>query len=175
MLHFVLFVPSALQRPLYILNADGEQAINPHVFLNLMSVGTPSLSTAFLVPQWGGIVIYNPPPESTSHMQLSSSQLKPIFSSFSDQLRALLGVPKLPPGARIAVTDSAAPILTDWQLDALLRRRILENVQSSQDTLLSIIKLVEQIGNMPVGRDVKDDVNGALAALDKVKYNVLLS
>src|SRR5580704_1659169 len=117
-----------------------------------MSVGTLSSSTAFLVPQWGGIVIYNPPSETSSHLQLSAAQLKPVFSSFSNQLLALLGVPKLPPNVRVAVNDSVAPILTEWQLDSLLRRRTLENVRGSQDTLLSIVKLVEQIGNMPVGK-----------------------
>jgi phosphatidylinositol glycan class S len=137
-------------------------------------IGSPSPSTAFLVPQWGGIVIYNPPPETERHLRLSSAPLNPVFSSFSTQLLALLGVPKLPSSVRIVAADDSTPILTDWQLDALLRRRTLENVRGSQDTLLSIIKLVEQIGNMPVGRGVKDDVNGALTALEKVLAHILL-
>ena len=60
------------------------------------------------------------------------------------------------------------PCITDWQLDALLRRRTLENASGSQDTLLSIIKLVNQINNMPVGEDVRDDVEYALSALTQV-------
>jgi len=151
-LHFVLYVPSVTQRPLYILNADG----------------TPSQSTAFLLPQWGGIVLFNPPSpnhEPRQHTYLSSHSLAPIMNSFSSQLLALLGVPPLPPTVRSVQSDST---LTDWQLDALLRRRIFENVDKSMETLGSIVQLVDQIENMPVGAGVRGDVQDALSALDKV-------
>jgi phosphatidylinositol glycan class S len=61
-----------------------------------------------------------------------------------------------------------APVLTGWQLDALLRRRALENAEGAQDTLKSIVKLVDQIENMPVGQNVKGDVQDSLTALDQV-------
>ncbi|KAJ7664300.1 phosphatidylinositol-glycan biosynthesis class S protein-domain-containing protein [Mycena rosella] len=146
-LHFILFVPSASRRPLQILDAEGQ----------------PSSSDAFLLPQWGGIVIYNPPADLQSHTQLPSSALHSVFSTFAGQLLALLGVPSLPPDLR---TD--ASVLTGWQLDALLRRRALENAENTQDTLESIIKLVDQIENMPVGQDVKGDVQHSLTALDQM-------
>jgi phosphatidylinositol glycan class S len=133
-----------------------------------------SSSNAFLLPQWGGIVIYNPPRERAPHA-LSSDHLDPIFSSFSDQLLALLGVPKLPDSVRVETSGTLVPLLTEWQLDAVLRRRTLKNVKGTQDTLLSIVKLVEQIGNMPVGKYVKDDVQDALVALDKVLATQFLS
>jgi GPI-anchor transamidase subunit S len=84
---------------------------------------------------------------------------------FSSQLLALLGVPPLPPSVRPAQFNST---LTNWQLDALLRRRILENVDKSAETLGSIVQLVDQIENMPVGAGVRGDVQNALGALDKV-------
>lgn len=86
--------------------------------------------------------------------------------SFSTQLLALLGVPSLPPSVRSVQQGDTT--LTDWQIDALLRRRMLENIEKSQETLLSIVQLVGQIENMPVGKGVKGDVLGALDALDKV-------
>lgn len=58
-------------------------------------------------------------------------------------------------------------VLSDWQLDALLRRRTFENAQGSQDTLSSIVKLIDRIENMPVGDGVRDDVQNALYALMK--------
>ncbi|KAF5310515.1 hypothetical protein D9619_008010 [Psilocybe cf. subviscida] len=122
-LHFVLFVPSAARRPLRILD-EHEQA---------------SPSSAFLLPQWGGIVIHNSNELDTHD----------VFSSFATQLLALLGLSST----------------SDWHLDALTRRRTLENAHSSQDTLRSIVKLVDQIENMPLGADVKGDVEGALDAL----------
>ena len=45
----------------------------------------------------------------------------------------------------------------------------MENTAGAQDTLQSIVRLVAQIGDMPVGEDVKGDVEDALSALDKVR------
>ena len=154
MLHFILFVPSLNQSPLRILNPDGGI----------------SSSNAFLLPQWGTILLYNPlhrnqnPPPST---ELSLSDLEPIFKSFATQLLTLLGAPQLPPNVARSSTESA--VLTDWQLDALMRRRALENAERAKDTLRSIVKLVDEIQNMPVGKDVRDDVVNALNELDEVR------
>ena len=90
-----------------------------------------------------------------------------MFSSFSKQLLALLGAPPLPQSVTHSTTDRAS-FLSDWQLDALIRRRALENAQGSQDTLRSIVKLVDQIENMPVGEDVRDDIEDALISLANV-------
>ncbi|TFK34450.1 phosphatidylinositol-glycan biosynthesis class S protein-domain-containing protein [Crucibulum laeve] len=151
-LHFVLFIPSSDRRPLKIANADGSL----------------SASGAFLLPQWGGIVIHNPTPQDVpSDTDLPPTDLDQVFSVFSNQLLALLGVPHLPVGVQRGVSEREA-LITDWQLDALLRRRALENAEGAQDTLRSIVKLVDQIENMPVGEDVKGDVQDALAALDKM-------
>lgn len=126
------------------------------------SIGTPSTSNTFLLPQWGGIVIHNNP----TTPNLSKPELDSIFSSFSQLLLTLLGVPELPSGVEFTPT-SRSP-LSQWQVDALLRRRTLENTQSSRETLLSLIKLVDSIENMPVGEDVKQDVQGALDSLLEV-------
>lgn len=95
---------------------------------------------------------------------LTTADLVPVFSAFSSQLTALLGVPSLPRGVRSKV-DSP---LSDWQLDALLRHRISENILSSQQTLHSIVKLVDQIEAMPVDQKVRGDVHNALSALEEV-------
>jgi GPI-anchor transamidase subunit S len=50
-----------------------------------------------------------------------------------------------------------------------MRRRTLENAHGSQETLQSIVKLVDQIENMPVGQDVLGDVHNALTALEEVR------
>ncbi|KAG0704920.1 phosphatidylinositol-glycan biosynthesis class S protein-domain-containing protein [Suillus ampliporus] len=143
-LHFVLFVPAETHSPLKII--DGE--------------GRPTSQSSFLLPQWGSIFILNDE-HNPSSLHLSYNDLKPVFRNFATQLAALLGVPPVPIG--LSVGEST--ILSDWQLDALLRRRALQNVQGSQDTLYSIVKLVDQINNMPVGQVVRDDVLDALASL----------
>ena len=143
-LHFVVFIPSKEHDPLYILD----------------EAGNPTTSNAFILPQWGGIIILN------KHLpHLNSAALRPVFQTFKTQLLTLLGVPELPPaGIRLEANEP----FSQWQFDALMRRRTAENVKESQDTLLSIVKLVNQIQNMPVGKDVKGDVLGALNALERV-------
>ncbi|KAJ6558214.1 phosphatidylinositol-glycan biosynthesis class S protein-domain-containing protein [Mycena capillaripes] len=153
-LHFIVFVPSSERRPLQILDSHG----------------LASSSDAFLLPQWGGIVIYNPPNKMRKNTQFPQSALNSVFSTFSTQLLALLGVPDLPPDVRMD-----APVLTGWQLDALTRRRALENAEGAKDALESIVKLVEQIENMPVGLDVKGDVQDSLTALHCVPVTPRLS
>ncbi|KXN90300.1 hypothetical protein AN958_04333 [Leucoagaricus sp. SymC.cos] len=149
-LHFVLFIPSAARRPLHILTHGGN--ISP--------------STSFILPQWGGIAIYNPPiDEAGRNTILPSSINDQVFHEFSRQLLALLGVPSLPGRVENHPPNSS---LSMWQIDTLMRRRALENAKGAQDTLTSIIKLVDQIENMPVKDDVKDDVQGALDALERM-------
>lgn len=146
-LHFILFIPSAERRPLVILTDDE---------------GTVSPSSAFLVPQWGGIVIHNPTSISSSGT-LPDHDVSAVFAAFATQLQSLLGVATLARGVH------APKGLSAWQLDGLTRWRTLENAQGSQDTLASIVKLVNQIANMPVGADVRDDVEDALAALQDMR------
>ncbi|KAL1948973.1 hypothetical protein VTO73DRAFT_10779 [Trametes versicolor] len=146
-IHFVLFVPSTKNSPLHILDQQGS--VHP--------------SNAFLLPQWGGIVLLNPPKEASPIARLTPADLRPIFATFAYQLLTLLGVPGLPLHVRTAQREP----FTDWELDALLRQRAFENVQGSADTLEAIVRLVDQIENMPVGQDVVGDVQDALDALNE--------
>lgn len=90
--------------------------------------------------------------------------LRDPFIIFQHQLLSLLGVPALPAGV---IFDGSDPF-SDWQLDALVRHRARENLANTKETLNSIVALVKQIDNMPVGQDVRGDVQGALNALDNV-------
>lgn len=126
--------------------------------------GSPTNQNAFLLPQWGGIFVLNRPAQDAIMTHLTAADLVPAFTAFSTQLTALLGVPSLPRGVR---SEVASP-LSDWQLDTLLRRRTSENILSSQQTLHSIVKLVDQIETMPVDQRVRGDVHNALSALEEV-------
>lgn len=132
--------------------------------VHLHLVDSLSPSNAFILPQWGGIVILNAADRGSFH--LTKASLDPVFATFQVQLASLLGLSGLPPRVR---SDMAEPsIITEWELDALMRRRALENVKSTKETLRSIVRLVDQIENMPVGHDVLGDVQDALTALDEV-------
>ncbi|KAF8591320.1 hypothetical protein K439DRAFT_1611324 [Ramaria rubella] len=159
-LHFILFVPSASRRPLVVQTPAGKR------------------SDSFVVPQWGSIVILDPSTlnKKDEYLQeggihLSTTDLAGPFNAFRSQLLTLLGVPSLPPSISYPQPSSAlnkSNLLSEWQLDALLRKRALENTRDSKEALSSIVKLVDQIENMPVGQDVKGDVHGALDAIDQV-------
>ncbi|KAF6764310.1 phosphatidylinositol-glycan biosynthesis class S protein-domain-containing protein [Ephemerocybe angulata] len=138
-LHFILFVPSASHTPLRIID---------------------SKSSAFILPQWGGVSIYNTP-SIWSTQQLSDRGLQRAFSTFSTQLS-------------YTTWHSSSPedtgLISQWQLDALIRRRMLETAKGTRDTLRSFIKLANQLENMPVREDVRNDIEGSLDALEKL-YN----
>ncbi|KAI0298712.1 phosphatidylinositol-glycan biosynthesis class S protein-domain-containing protein [Multifurca ochricompacta] len=146
-LHFVLFIPSISHSPLHILDSTQQ----------------PTFSNAFVLPQWGGIVLLNMPIDAPPKFHLTEAELDQVFSGFQVQLLRLIGVPELPLGVQSANSDRP---LTDFQLDTLYRQRAFENAGSSKETLQSIIKLVDQISNMPVGQDVRDDVRESLSALE---------
>lgn len=93
---------------------------------------------------------------------MTPDHLEGVFSAFRFQLFSLLGVPELPKGV---VSPGNTP-LSQWQMDSMLRQRSLENVLSTTETLDSIIKLVNQIENMPVKEDVKGDIQNALDSLE---------
>jgi len=150
------------------MNQEGISFVSTQYRFLIIFEGSVTSSNAFLLPQWGGIVILNlSEQEASPDLELLSTNLDAIFSIFSNHLLALLGVPPLPPGVSRPIGDSNH-ILSDWQLDALLRRRSLENAYRSQETLQSIVKLVDQIENMPVGQDVLGDIQNTLAALEEV-------
>ncbi|TEB34174.1 hypothetical protein FA13DRAFT_1753791 [Coprinellus micaceus] len=135
-LHFLLFIPSASHTPLKILT---------------------SKSDAFLLPQWGGISIYNTP-HLASFAHLSDRTLHRTFTTFSTQLLTLLGIPELPAG--IASQD----IIADLPV-AAGRADEKEGVGDCQgDTGY----LANSIENMPVHADVRDDIEGSLDALEKM-------
>lgn len=119
-------------------------------------------SNAFILPQWGGIVVNNFPSDTASHVRMTPDHLEGIFHAFRLQLFSLLGIPELPAGV---VSLDCMPI-SRWQMDTLFRQRSLENVVSTTETLDSIIKLVGQIENMPVKEDVKGDIQDALDCLE---------
>ncbi|CAE6444740.1 unnamed protein product [Rhizoctonia solani] len=152
-LHFVLFVPSLARRPLYIQDVQGKI----------------TQFNSFLLPQWGGVAIMNPKSDGTANSVLTLQDLRPIFHIFRKQLEGLLGVPVLPPPVGLQLDRGAVSkqVLTGWQLDTLLRRRALENIRGSVQTLNSIIDLTGQIENMPIGLSVRNDILSALEELSQ--------
>lgn len=114
--------------------------------------------------------MFNPPETQV----LRVDDLLSPSAAFLGQLHSLLGVPRSPALVNHQPREAG---LSSWQLDTMLRKRSIENIRDSQDTLRSIVRLVNQIENMPVGEKVRGAVDASLAALRQVRpslapYNV---
>ena len=141
-INFILYIPHPSIRPLYI-----ESAIQ----------------NSFLLPQWGGIQIYNPP-SGTKHLDIAS--LRPAFATFIMHLLNLLGTPVLSE----SISEENRVILSPWQLDGLVRQRAAENLVAAGGTMGSLARLVRKIPNMAIPQEIRSDVLLTLSHLDKVLF-----
>lgn len=141
-LNFILYVPKVEHRPLLIM--DGAAVVE---------------SNSFLLPQFGSIVIHNPPVEGHT-AELRDAVLDNLVDISSSHLLTLMGLPNIP----ATLGESSK-----WRRDGLLRLRCLENLLSAQHTLKSIPKIVDQIPNMHVPARIAVLIDEALKALDAAR------
>lgn len=133
-INFIIYIPSKEQSPLVI---------------------SDSATNAFLLPQWGGVMVLNPNngtsgEELTSH--LSKEALKPSLDLFATQLLALLGAPTHP---------SSLPI----RLDSLTRQRSAELLVSASSTLGSLYRLTLALPSISIPSSVSTSVASTLSSL----------
>ncbi|WFD48142.1 hypothetical protein GLX27_002810 [Malassezia furfur] len=149
-LHMVLFLPSDAHRPLRIRDPVTQATIaNP----------------AWLVPQWGGVVIWNrAASESGLAPPLSLDELAEPLRLFTAQLAQLLGI------AEPHLVGSETTLYLAVQ--GLLWRRTLEAVRSTIETLSSTVRLVDKIPNLGVDTTVRDEFTRALELLDELDHAV---
>lgn len=159
-INFVLYVPSAEEAPLRIHDSKGQ----------------PLLTSAFLIPRWGGIVIKNPPKAATEEYTFTKKDLQPIMKIFISQLRSLIGVHdlqnnifnKFPANYHVTFEPATTSGITTLEKDNLIRSRTLENVVNTISTLKSLAQLVDEIPNMVVEDHISIKVRQSLDALDAV-------
>ncbi|CCX13587.1 phosphatidylinositol-glycan biosynthesis class S protein [Pyronema domesticum] len=128
-INFIVYVPLEEQTPLYI----SESATN-----------------AFLLPQWGGVMVLNPS-KPTTH--LSKDDLKPALDIFAAQLMSLLGAPSHPPSLPI-------------RLDSLTRQRSAELLTSASSTLGSLYRLTKALPSISIPTSVSTSVGSTLSSLN---------
>lgn len=132
------------------------------------------MSNAFIMPQWGGIVIHNPSP---SILSPSTPNLDRAFQLFQVQLKKLFGVPPSASPHNPKNEENAGTIrrgaggLDVEQVNVIVRRRIREVAKESVDTLVAIIKLSGDIPNMRIGREIQRDMRRSLDELDLVSLS----
>lgn len=129
-INFIVYIPSKEQTPLAI----PESATN-----------------AFLLPQWGGVMVLNPTKEShTSH--LSKEDLKPAMDVFAAQLLSLLGAP-------------AQPLSLPIRIDSLTRQRSAELLTSASSSLGSLYSLTKALPSISIPTSVLISVGSTLSSL----------
>jgi len=163
-IHFLLYIPSHSTSPLMIVHSDG----------------TELLSNAFLIPQWGGIVVENFP-RTGDHKHLSKADLHPIMETFAQQLLTLLGVvpikinPEMMPKFDFETEPDTMYGITGWEFDRLLRRNAVQNIADSISTLQSLSSMLQTLETIAVQDNVallvKESMRSFKEASERLKLN----
>ncbi len=131
-LNFVLYVPDQANAPLVV---KGSQA------------------SSWLIPQWGGVVILNPPSEAPLALRtLSKEAIQPALLTFSHQLLSFLGAPQSPPSLPL-------------QLQTLTRIRAASLLLSASSTMGSLARLTVALPSIPIPETVSAAVDTTIAHL----------
>lgn len=130
-INFVLYVPSPEKSPLVIEENEG---------------------TSWIIPQWGGVQIFNPVGDSTHGLTLDD--LHPVMLTFADQLAALLGVPPTPSSLSLRIAS-------------LVRERAATLVLSASSTLGALSRLSLKLTSIAIPNSVAKSVDETLDRLDK--------
>ncbi|PYH66334.1 uncharacterized protein BO88DRAFT_427847 [Aspergillus vadensis CBS 113365] len=127
-INFILYIPSPSQSPLVVKD---------------------SLATSWIIPQWGGVFLLNPPNHPT---HLTKETLGPAFMTFSHQLLTLLGAPSTPPPLPL-------------RLQTLTRIRAASLLLSASSTMGSLARLTESLPQIPIPATVATSVSTTLSHL----------
>ncbi|KAL4885979.1 phosphatidylinositol-glycan biosynthesis class S protein-domain-containing protein [Aspergillus karnatakaensis] len=134
-INFILYVPSATQSPLLV---------------------KESKATSWIIPQWGGVFILNPPllinETPTNPPHLARESLQPAFLTFSHQLLNLLGTP-------------STPTSLPFRLQTLIRIRAATLLLSASSTMGSLARLTESLPSIPIPATVASSVSTTLSHL----------
>ncbi|KAJ5582653.1 Phosphatidylinositol-glycan biosynthesis class S protein [Penicillium sp. DV-2018c] len=137
-INFILYVPDPSQSPL-VVKENG--------------------ATSWIVPQWGGVFLLNPPLSETDQngsrsnpAHLSLSSLGPAFMTFSHQLLTLLGTPSTP---------ASLPL----RLQTSIRIRAATLLLSASSTMGSLARLTESLPSIPIPATVATSVSTTLSNL----------
>lgn len=133
-INFVLYVPDPSQSPLVV---------------------KENQATSWLIPQWGGVAILNPPLSASNPFNppyLSKESLRPAFMTFSHQLLTLLGTPSTPPSL-------------PFRLQTLIRIRAATLLLSASSTMGSLARLTQSLPSIPIPATVATSVSTTLSHL----------
>uniref|UniRef100_A0A7S4HKN8 GPI transamidase component PIG-S n=1 Tax=Vannella robusta TaxID=1487602 RepID=A0A7S4HKN8_9EUKA len=153
-LHFIVYVPPVAYTPL-VLQDDPDEDIS-------MS------SQAYIIPQTGGVVIYNRVDNGTNPF-LSKDMMHDVIEIFVAQLRELFGISPLYDLSQLSeksIEMIPSPFgISQWERDQLLRERTYENLHLATVNLHSLSEMVQKLTNMMISDELQATVIESLAAL----------
>lgn len=136
-LNFIIYVPDPTTSPLVI---------------------KESQANSWMIPQWGGIVILNPPSSARlSQVQakgLSKEDIQPALLVFSHQLLSFLGTPESPPSIPL-------------KLQTLTRLRAVSLLLSASSTMGSLARLTVALPSIAIPETVSTAVEVTLQHLGR--------
>ncbi|XP_043501320.1 GPI transamidase component PIG-S [Polistes fuscatus] len=159
-INFVAYVVSCDNAPLHIYARKGHK------------LKTDGDVEAFLSPRWGGVVFANPPSEACEAAAYGNvTTIVPdeatIIGIFLAQLRLLLGIPEMKPISSVTVVPLVGLKSRDWEVDALLRVRAMEQLTSAKLTLQSLAQLLTEINRIVITDVVGNRIKIALDLVER--------
>ncbi|CAK9803415.1 GPI transamidase component PIG-S [Anthophora quadrimaculata] len=158
-INFVIYAVPCDSAPLHIYTRTGHRSkINANV-------------EAFSSPRWGGVVLINPPVDACIAAKPNEPvtivpEEATVVGTFLAQLKLLLGIPEPKFLHGVTTVPSMGLKLRDWEVDALLRVRTIEQLTSAKLTLQSIAQLLQEIGNIVVTDVVGNRIKTALRLVE---------
>ncbi|KAK2585416.1 hypothetical protein KPH14_010084 [Odynerus spinipes] len=159
-INFVTYIVPCNNAPLHIYTRSGH------------GLKTESNVEAFLSPRWGGVVLNNPPSEICEAAASGKTTViipdeATIIGTFLAQLRLLLGIPELKPISSVTVVPLVGLKSRDWEVDALLRVRTMEQLTSAKLTLQSLSQLLTEINSIVITDVVGNRIKAALDLVER--------
>lgn len=120
-----------------------------------------SKTNSFLIPQWGGVYIYNSqmPVLKAKGLRLSAADLQPVFDIFASQLFELIGVPKSPKSAI-------------FRIDSFHRIAALKNLKKSSENLSALMKIANSLQGISIPKTTNELVTESLSLFDDAVANL---
>lgn len=117
-----------------------------------------STTNSFIVPQWGGMVIYNgaenEDEQEKNNLLVTTEDLEPVFNIFASQILQLLGAPDSP----------KSPFI---RADMITRVQSAQNLLKSVDNLVSLIKLTRELPTIPIPEITMREVEETIALVNE--------
>ncbi|KAF2765674.1 hypothetical protein EJ03DRAFT_279514 [Teratosphaeria nubilosa] len=135
-INFVLYIPSKQQTPLEITETGG---------------------TSWLIPQWGGVQIFNP--IGSQGEKLTAKDLEPVMLTFAEQFTSLVGLPRNPPSLALRIAS-------------LTRERATSLILSTSSTLGALARLTLKLTSIAIPDNVAKSVDETISRLDQACHDL---